>query len=160
MESEFTRPIAVLWWAICLAWAALVFYLSTQAFGPNMSRAFLAWTLNLLQLPVSSSTFGLLHAFLRGLAHLIEYAIFALLLYGLPVEKSRGPWRPRRAMFCIVVATLYSLSDEFHQLFVPGRHASLLDCGLDGIGAALAMLVPYTQEQMSLLKSNSAFSKG
>ena len=160
MESELTRPIAVLWWALCLAWAALIFYLSTQAFAPNMSRALLAWTFNFLQLPVSWGTFGLLHAFLRGLAHLIEYAIFALLLYGLPGEKSRGLWRPRRAIFCVVVATVYSLADEFHQLFVPGRHASLLDCGFDAIGAALAMLVPYAQEQMSFLKSNSAFSKG
>jgi VanZ family protein len=160
MESELTRPIAVLWWALCLAWAALIFYLSTQAFAPNMSRALLAWTFSFLQLPVSGGTFGLLHAFLRGLAHLIEYAIFALLLYGLPGEKSRGLWRPRRAIFCVVVATVYSLTDEFHQLFVPGRHASLLDCGFDAIGAALAMLVPYAQEQMSFLKSNSAFSKG
>jgi len=160
MESEFTRPVAVLWWGITIAWAALVFCLSTQAFGPSFSGTWLARSLDLLELRVSSATFRLLHSLLRGLAHLIEYAIFALLLYGLPVEKSRGPWRPRRAMFCIVVATLYSLSDEFHQLFVPGRHASLLDCGLDAIGAALAMLVPYTQEQLSLLKSNTAFSKG
>jgi VanZ family protein len=91
---------------------------------------------------------------------LTEYAIFALLLYGFPGEKSPGLWRPRRAVFCIVVAAAYSLTDEFHQLFVPGRHASLLDCGLDTIGAALAMLVPYTQEQMSLLKSSNVFSQG
>jgi VanZ family protein len=160
MESEPTRPIAVLWWAITVAWAALVFYLSTQAFSPNFSRTLLAWTLHLLQLRVSSGTFGLLHAFLRGLAHIIEYAIFALLLYGLPIEKKRGLWRPRRAAFCIVVASVYSLTDEFHQSLVFGRHASLLDCGLDTIGAALAMLVPYTQEQMSLLRSNKVLSRG
>jgi VanZ family protein len=159
MESELIRPIAVLRWVVCLAWAALIFYLSTQAFGPDLSRALLAWTLDLLHLPVSGGIFHLLHLLLRGLAHLVEYAILALLLYGLPGEKNRGLWRPRRAMFCIMVATVYSLTDEFHQLFVPGRHGSLLDCGLDAIGAAMAMLVPYTQEQISFLKSNNAFSK-
>jgi VanZ family protein len=119
----------------------------------------LAWTLQLLHLDVSAGTFGLLHASLRRLAHLTEYAIFALLLYGFPGEKSRNFWRPRRAIFCILIAAAYSLTDEVHQLFVPGRHASLLDSGLDTIGAALAMLVPYTQERMSLMKSNNMVSK-
>ena len=160
MEGDFTKPITVGWWAITLAWAALISYLSSRTFSPNFSRALLAWTLQLLRRRVSSGTFGLLHAFLRGLAHLTEYAIFSLLLYSFPGEKSPGLWRPRRAVFCIVVAAAYSLTDEFHQLFVPGRHASLLDCGLDTIGAALAMLVPYTQEQMSLLKSSNVFSQG
>jgi VanZ family protein len=90
-------------------------------------------------------TFDLLHLMLRKLAHVTEYAIFALLLYSLPVEKAQAPWRPRRAALCILGAALYSLTDEFHQSFVPGRHASLLDCGLDTLGAALAMLVPYFQ---------------
>jgi VanZ family protein len=120
----------------------------------------LAWTFHLLHFHVSGRTFNLLHALLRKLAHLIEYGIFALLLYGLPGEKRRGRWRPRRAVFCILGADVYSLTDEFHQRLVPGRHASLLDSGLDTLGAALAMLVPYTQEKISFLKSDKTFSEG
>ena len=44
MEGDFTKPITVGWWAITLAWAALVFYLSSQTFSANFSRALLAWT--------------------------------------------------------------------------------------------------------------------
>ena len=150
----------MVWWVITLAWAALIFYLLTQTLNSNFSRALRAWTLQLVHLRVSSGTLDLLHAFPRRLAHLTEYAIFALLLYGFPGEKSRGLWRPRPAVFCIVVAAAYSLTDEFHQLCVLGRHASLLDCGLNTIGAALAVLVLYTQEQMSLIKSNNVFSRG
>jgi VanZ family protein len=159
MESDFTKPITVVRWAVTLAWAALIFYLSTRTFNPSFSRALLAWTVQLLHLHVSSGTFGLLHASLRKLAHLVEYAIFALLLYGLPGEESQKFWRPRRAIFCILIASAYSLTDEVHQLFVPGRHASLFDSGLDTTGAALAMLVPYTREQISLIKSNNMVSK-
>jgi VanZ family protein len=159
MENELNRPSAALWWGITLAWAALVFYLSTQTFGPNTSRALLAWTLNLLHLPVSRGTFGLLHGLFRGLAHLVEYAILALLVYGLRVEKQRELWRPRWAAFCLAVAAAYALTDELHQSLVPGRHASLLDCGLDATGAALAMLIPYTRGRLSILKSNNALSK-
>ena len=160
MQSDFTKPLSALWWAMTFAWAALIFYLSTRTFGPAFSRALLAWTFRILHFHVSWRTFSLLHALVRKLAHLIEYAVFALLLYGPPGEKSRGLWRPRRAVLCILGAAAYSLMDEFHQWLVPGRHASLLDCGLDTLGAALAMLVPYTQEKILFLKSKKTFFEG
>lgn len=146
MESEVTKLISVLWWVLTLAWAALIFHLSTQAFSPDFTKAMLAGTLHFFHLRVSPGTFGFLHTSLRKLAHLTEYGIFALFLYGPPGEEGNVLWRPRRALICIFIAAAYSLTDEFHQLFVPGRHASLLDCGLDAIGASLAMLVPYTQK--------------
>jgi VanZ family protein len=40
-----------------------------------------------------------------------------------------------------LAAAAYSLTDEFHQLFVPGRHASIADCAIDSTGAALAVLL-------------------
>lgn len=40
-----------------------------------------------------------------------------------------------------LLALLYACSDEFHQIFVAGRHASLLDVGIDAIGAAIALAV-------------------
>jgi VanZ family protein len=153
MQSNFPHPFFVLWWALTLAWAALIFHLSTQTFTPHFSQALLVRILDFLHLRVSPYTFRILHALLRKLAHLAEYAIFALLLYGVPGEQSQLLWRPRRAVICILVAAAYSLTDEYHQLFVHGRHASLFDCALDTIGASLAMLVPYTRKQIYLLRS-------
>jgi VanZ family protein len=143
-----------------IAWAALIFFLSTRTFGPDFTHGLLAWALRILHITVPQRTFSLLHALLRKLAHLIEYAVFALLLYGPHGEKSRGLWRLRRAALCILGAAAYSLTDEFHQLYVPGRNGSLLDCALDTFGAALAMLVPYTQQQISQHRSKKAFSEG
>jgi VanZ family protein len=151
MQSDFTQPISVLWWALTLTWAALIFYLATRTFAPDFSQSMLAGILQFLHIRVSPGTFGFLHALLRKLAHVVEYAIFALLLYGRDGEE--GIWRPRHAVVCILVAATYSLTDEFHQLFVPGRHASLLDCGLDTVGASMAMLVPYTR--LFLLRSTT-----
>ena len=159
MRNELPKPLAMVWWAVTIAWAVLIFYLSTQGFGSNFTQGFLAWTLELLHLRVSPRSFNLLHALLRKLAHLTEYAIFALLLYGPPGEGPPRLWRPRRAVFCIVGAALYSLTDEFHQLSVSGRHGSLLDCGLDTLGATLAMLLPYTGEQVLLFRSKHTASK-
>lgn len=156
MEGKFAKLTIMLWWVVTLGWAALIFCLSTRTFSPSFSRGLLGWILHFLHLQVSSGTFDLLHTLLRKLAHLTEYAIFALLLYASPYEKGMGLWQPRRAVACIAIAAAYSLTDEFHQLFVPGRHASLGDCGLDTIGASLAMLVPYTRRQISLLRSTTS----
>jgi VanZ family protein len=153
MQGDLPHPFTMFWWALTLAWAALIFYLSSQTFAPDFSQALLARALHLLHLRVSPGTFGFLHALMRKLAHLTEYAIFALLLYGVPGEQSQMSWRPRRAVICILMAAAYSLTDEYHQLHIPGRHASLLDCALDTVGASLAMLVPYTRKQISLLRS-------
>ena len=158
MISDSNKARVALWWAITVAWAALIFYFSTRTFSPDFTQGVLASAFHLLHIHVSPRTFRILHAILRKLAHLTEYAIFAFLLYGSPSEKGQGIWRPRRAVFCILAAAAYSLTDEFHQLFVPGRHGSLLDCGLDTLGAALAMLLHYTYNQVSLLRSKKALS--
>ena len=142
MESKLAKLTTMLWWILTLGWAGLIFYLSTRNFSPDFSRGLLGWILDILHLQVSWGSFELLHTLLRKLAHLTEYAIFALLLYGFPPEGRLYQWRPSRALVCVAIAAAYSLTDEFHQLFVPGRHGSLRDCGLDTIGATVAMLVP------------------
>ena len=38
----------------------------------------------------------------------------------------------------MIFALLYGLSDEYHQLHVPGRAFDWLDCVADGVGAAMA----------------------
>lgn len=159
MKNDFNKVVPWLWWVTTVAWAALIFYFSTRTFSPDFTHGVLAWTFDRLHIHVSLRTFNLLHALLRKLAHVTEYGIFALLLYGLPGKEGRGLWVPRRAIFCILGAAAYSLTDEFHQLFVPGRHGSLLDCGLDTAGAALAMLVLYAQVHISLQRPSEPLSE-
>ena len=39
-----------------------------------------------------------------------------------------------------LLAILYAASDEFHQSFVPGRGPSVIDVGIDAIGAGLGLM--------------------
>ena len=39
------------------------------------------------------------------------------------------------------ISVLYAASDELHQYFVPGRHASVLDVLLDSVGVLCGVLV-------------------
>ena len=44
-------------------------------------------------------------------------------------------------ILAILLAILYGISDEIHQLFVPNRHFSILDILIDSLGILLASLI-------------------
>ncbi len=136
-------------WVVTLAWAGMIFTLSTGTYGSSFSAWLLREFLRLLHLEVSPPTFGVLHFCLRKLAHLTEYGIFSSLLYG-SLERGRSlEWRARTALWCVLMAGAYSLTDEFHQSFVPGRTASWMDCGIDTVGAFLGMLLVYGNDRLT-----------
>ncbi len=68
--------------------------------------------------------------------HAIGYGLLAL-AYWRALE-----WRSNKWGLALILALLYAISDEAHQAFVPGRHASVTDALLvDGGGAFLALLL-------------------
>ena len=134
---------AFVWWVTTIAWAVTIYQLSTGTFGTSLTGWLLTESLRLLGITLSPPTFDAVHHFLRKLAHLSEYAIYALLLYGSFGGGRDFAWRRRRAAWCAGIAAAYSLTDELHQWFVPGRSASLTDSVLDTTGAVLAMAGYY-----------------
>lgn len=152
-------PRLIVWWLATLAWAAEIFYLSTPTFRGSLSESILAQILDSLHLSVSLGTLEVLDSLLRKLAYLTEYSIFALLLYGCFGGRDGFRWRPRLASWCVMVASAYSLTDELHQVFSPGRHASLIDCGIDTSGAAIAMLLVYGASRVSAAISSKGFAQ-
>lgn len=69
----------------------------------------------------------------RKLAHATEYAILALLWFGALGSKPQA----------VVIAFLYACTDEFHQLFVPGRAGLFTDVLIDTSGALAAMIIAW-----------------
>ncbi|MHB8652850.1 MAG: VanZ family protein [Terriglobia bacterium] len=126
-----------------LVWAVLVFYLSTQRFGPDFSRQLVVLGLAFLHISVSPRTLHILDTLLRKTAHVTEYGMLAFFVYGSFGEQQPFLWSVRQALWCIGIVGLYSLTDEFHQRFVPGRGSHLTDCGIDVAGAAIAMGVIF-----------------
>ncbi len=68
--------------------------------------------------------------------HAAEYAAFGLLL--LLAAWGLGSWRWTVAF---VAGAAYAAFDEFHQSFVPGRVADLMDWGADVLGLLVAIAV-------------------
>jgi VanZ family protein len=143
------RLLAALWWAVTIAWAGVIFGLSTDTFSPTSTGRTLAHILSLLHIQLSANVFDLLHDCVRKLAHLSEYAILALLLYRTLRREHQLRWCLRTAICVLLAAAAYSLSDEFHQRFVSSRSASLMDCGMDTLGATLGVMATYTTSRLT-----------
>ena len=66
-------------------------------------------------------------------AHVIEYGIFAALVYR--ALRSSGVKRENAGIYAIFLALLYGVTDEFHQSYTPGREPRVRDVVFDTIGA-------------------------
>jgi len=88
------------------------------------------------------------------LAHFCEYYLFGCLLYRwLHAEKGRFANRHSFAL-TIVIGTCFGFSDEWHQSFVPGRHATLWDVLFDALGViAAAVTYPLLVKKIAFWKN-------
>ncbi|MBC7225537.1 MAG: VanZ family protein [Anaerolineae bacterium] len=79
-------------------------------------------------------------------AHVLEYAGLAFWLHR---ALARGEESARPHLWAGFLSVAYALSDEFHQMWVPGREASLGDVALDALGAAAALAFLWMWEKRS-----------
>jgi VanZ family protein len=144
---------ALVWWAATIAWTITIFELSTATYGVSLSAWLLSEILRILRIQISAATFHTMHFLFRKLAHLTEYGIYAVLLYGSFGAGRDFRWLWRRATICAAIAGGYALTDELHQLFVPGRTGTLHDSALDACGAILALAGLYVYNVVSQAKA-------
>lgn len=96
--------------------------------------------------------FGAIDLLVKKGGHAIGYALLGLsYFYALPSRLSI----PYRAVMALLMALLFSLSDEFHQSFVEGRTSSLRDVLIDAGGASLALFTAAIYSSSSKSSSNS-----
>ena len=76
---------------------------------------------------------------LNPLLHLIEYAFLTLTLVWGRSAGLRRRIRTRQLVWIWILGTIFALTDEIHQSFVPGRDASAGDVLLDVAGITLVL---------------------
>ena len=76
---------------------------------------------------------------IRKTAHATEYAILGMLALG--TAHVYGICGKRAMRYAWIWATIYAATDEFHQLFVPGRSGQIRDVMLDSAGAFAGILI-------------------
>ena len=148
LHPVYLQPRAVLVWVVTAAWAGTISVLSTGAYSSSVTGWLLAQLLLSLHIHLTPQTFASIHFLIRKLAHVSEYAMFGLLLYHSFVPRHPESWHTRSALGAVVIAGLFSLTDEYHQSLVPGRTASIKDCGIDTLGALVGILLLYAGRRL------------
>ena len=104
--------------------------------GGTLARMSLIFYLSSLTQP-ETPQIPLLGNWQSLVGHLILYGVCAALMEGSLWSWGSG-FRLRWTLVAIVGATAYGISDEFHQSFVAGRHATVEDVLVNTIGATVA----------------------
>jgi VanZ family protein len=98
-------------WLPVVAWAALIFTLSSI---PDLGTGLGGWDL-----------------VLRKIAHAAEYAVLGALLF-----RALG-----RELPAVAIGIAYAVTDEVHQVFVPGRQGAAFDVLVDAAGVLVGVYV-------------------
>ncbi len=130
-----------LFWGLALVWMAVIFAFSSQANSGAYTEAYLQEA----NVPV------------RKLAHMFEFAVLAV-LYQTALARSiaktneQSKIKFKHYWLAFSLAVLYALSDEWHQSFVPGRSSSLLDSGVDALGALIGLSTLYWLRRLLIVE--------
>lgn len=91
---------------------------------------------------------GNIDFFVRKTAHALEYALLGLLL-SLSVGEFVECTFMERQKAAFVFGAFYAVTDEFHQLFVPGRAGLIRDVVLDSSGVLAGVLAVYVFKKIT-----------
>ena len=79
----------------------------------------------------------------RKTAHFTEYAILGALFYLNLIQFPKLNSRIKKLLLPILFSFLYAITDEIHQIFVPGRSAQFRDVLIDTLGASFGATITY-----------------
>ncbi len=113
------------YWLPLLSYSTIIFYLSS------------------LSQPLPEGLLLQQFSFQDKLLHVLEFAIFAFLALRLLLfYRIKQPY-----LYAILIAIAYGLTDEIHQLFVPGRFFSVYDILANSLGAITILFLKRSRKQ-------------
>ncbi|HEY9717595.1 MAG TPA: VanZ family protein [Trichormus sp.] len=117
-------------WVLVIGWMTVIYAFSAQAHSGEITEAVL----------------GPANLIVRKSAHMTEYCIlYVLLRHAFVVTDAK-----RSSFWPFLIAAVYAMTDEYHQIFVPGRSATVSDVLIDSFGACAGWFL-YTY--LAVLKS-------
>lgn len=109
-------------WLPVLIWAGIIFKLSSGAV-PSVSTIYIQDFI-----------------FKKG-AHMFFFGMLSILVYRALIINNVA--KNKVVILAILAATVYGMSDEFHQSFTQVREARIRDIGFDTIGGVIAVSMCY-----------------
>jgi VanZ family protein len=125
---------------LVIGWMALIFYLSSQPASQsnelsNQVTEVIVETIEKVA-PEIASNWDLKESnhFIRKNAHFFSYFVLGVLVMNALYQKGY-----RKFVLSLIICILYSISDEIHQTFVPGRGGNIIDVVIDSSGSLIGI---------------------
>lgn len=148
-------------WAIVLVWGAIIFYLSHEpaTSSRELSTGMTDTMVTFIEraVPASEIDTGVFHHLLRKSAHFFAYSILGIFVFlALRLSGARGY---RLVFIALFLCIVFAISDEVHQLFVPGRSGEIRDVLIDGTGSFVGIGAALIVEKVLSRKRNRCIKK-
>ncbi len=143
MEGKSMTPKKILSWILVILWMGLIFYLSHQpaAESSELSTGItevIIQTIEKLAPNVELDIRNLNHI-VRKNAHFFAYLVLGVMVIN--ALRASGVRGYNSIGLALLICVLYAISDEVHQIFIPGRSGEVRDVLIDSAGASVGILV-------------------
>lgn len=128
-------------WIAVILWMIFIFNLSSQVAEQSNELStgiteVVVKTVERINPQVDLDTYKLNHI-VRKNAHFFAYLVLGILT--LNALRRSGIYGYKSVVLALVICVLYSMSDEIHQLFVPGRGGQFKDVIIDSAGVTIGI---------------------
>ena len=141
----------IIWHGAAIVWMIVIFLMSSQ---PGEASSDLSGSFSYMLVDTFEEVFSLeweedrivmvaqeIDYPLRKVAHMCEFGILAVLLFGAFGQYQKVQSTKLRYGMAVLVSALYAATDEWHQVYVPLRKGCFTDVLIDAAGAVLALCV-------------------
>jgi len=130
-------------WILVILWMALIFYMSHKPATESnkLSKGITEVIIDTVEKvdPDTNINKDYFNHILRKNAHFFTYLILGILV--LNGRSSSGVIGYKDISFTLLICILYAISDEVHQLFVPGRGGQVKDVLIDSFGSIVGIVM-------------------
>lgn len=128
-------------WTAAILWMMLIFYFSSQIADQSseLSTGVTQLIIEFINkiLPRANFNIETFNYIVRKNAHFVVYLILGILVVN--ALKKSGVVGYKGIFWALIICILYAISDEIHQLYVPGRAGQIKDVVIDSLGAMVGI---------------------
>lgn len=118
---------------LLILWMIFIFVMSS--FNANESSNQSGMIVSFISSIFNISDTKLLSLIIRKGAHFTEYFILGILSINYFIKYKKN------IKYSYLMCIIYAISDEIHQLFVPGRSCQITDIFIDSLGAVIGIIL-------------------
>ena len=118
---------------LVIVWMVFIFIMSS--FSANESSMQSGFIVNIISNILNIKNVSLLTSIVRNMAHFTEFLILGVLVYNYLYHSNKA------IIYSVVFCMVYAISDELHQILVPGRCFQIEDILIDIFGSIIGITI-------------------